>query len=158
MVGQILAEAAPLLRMLTLDGEGCHQLILKSVFGNLSEAERGIASETPFFRDLRHRPLPSSCLPRVPMMCCLHRDEEIFAMPGVLHVIKNASSQACSPGKVLFFGRYICDAVGLLGAGVPVPAYTRRDPMSDRHNALLNNPFFLAASLAAGLHIMAEHG
>ena len=151
MMGHVLNEASPLVRMVTLDGEGCNKLIMRSLCGVLTAEEEGMVRCLPFFRELRYKSLPFSVLPRVPMRTALHEGSVIFGCPAVLHAVKNAASQACSSAKLLYCGDHVVDIAGMLRNGLPIAVYNRRDPMSDRHTSLLFNPFFIPESLESRL-------
>ena len=116
---------------------------------SLSEEDRRELSHMPFLRELRHVELPSCALPRIPARLCMRDGHPFYCMPGPMHVLKNVGAQAASACRILYYGKYFTDTSGLLRNGLPVPAYTRHDPMSDRLAALMASPFFLPATLAA---------
>ena len=67
----------------------------------------------------------------------------IFALCGPAHAMKNATGGLMSSCKVLYYGSLYADPAGALQNGLPVPAFVRKDSMSDRLAALLCNPMFL---------------
>ena len=75
----------------------------------------------------------------------------LYTLSGPAHALKNACGQASSPIRFLFFGDLWADAACMLPHGLPVPAFTRKDEMSDRASALLCNPFYLVHDLAPWL-------
>ena len=62
-------------------------------------------------------------------------------IPG--HASKNSGGQLSSYLRTLWYGSYFVDMVQAREMGLPPAALGREQPMSDRHQALLMNPFFL---------------
>ena len=129
----------------SVSGCCCVQVLMTGAFpANLPEDERREMSHLPFLRDLRYDEFPDCCLPRIPAKRCWLGHEPFFCLPGPLHALKNVAGQASSANRVLYYGRYFADSWGLLQHGLPVPAFCRSDPMSDRLS-----PFFLPRTLVS---------
>ena len=59
------------------------------------------------------------------------------------HGSKNASGQVCSMLRTVHYGELWVDLTASRANGCPPAALSRSNPMSDRLNSLLNNPYFL---------------
>ena len=139
-----LHQVGDYFKVLLFDGEGCNTLIRKIVHGVAPPEVMIRLDQTFFFKELSHTEIPGlSQLPRCPIRMCLIKDDPFFALTAPQHASKNASAQMMSEIRVLFCGRYAVDATGTLQANMPAPAFSRKDPMSDRLNSLLCNPMFM---------------
>jgi hypothetical protein len=70
------------------------------------------------------------------------------------HADKNSNGQMVSPIKTIWLGSYWIDHSGSRKYGLPPAAYSRADAMSDRLNALLNNPWFLVQSAESQMNFV----
>ena len=152
MVDHVMMLSHSYVKMLVCDGEGCNQSIRAAIHGDMEARLRRKLLDTKFFSDIKHRKVPGmECLPRFPIACAFYEESALFAMPGPAHAVKNCAGQICAEGKLVFFGVHFCDAAGTIGNGMPLPAFSRRDPMSDRLTSLLSNPLFLLSDEAPWL-------
>lgn len=151
MLDAFMDVAGSYVRLLVFDGESCNGILKSAIHGNMDLHHRRRLQDTRFFHKVRHGEIPGlESLPRVPMKIAkLDGVDAVYAMPGPAHATKNALAQACSEGKVLFYGKYPCDASGTLEFNVPIPAFCRKDAMSDRLCSLLSCPLFLAQTKAS---------
>ena len=148
MVDEIMLHCAPYVRLFTFDGEACNQLLRAFLHGTASPANRkkALESDLKVFSRMEYHAIPGTQnLPRCPLRIAILEGEPIYAMPGPAHAAKNAAGQVCAAGKVLHFGTFAADAAGALSHGLPVPAFARKDAMSDRLCSLLCNPLFLVS-------------
>lgn len=144
IVDEVMFQAADFVQMFIFDGETCHQIIRSAVHGDANLAIKRQLMETKFFSKIRYRPIEGlESLPRIPLKIAFVDGHPLWALPGPAHALKNAAAQLCAEGKVLQFGLYFADASGALSGGLPLPAFTRKDPMSDRLCSLLSNPLYL---------------
>lgn len=61
-------------------------------------------------------------------------------------------------GRTLSFGRYFCDhSLAKEEHKMPPQAYSRAEPMSDRLQSILANPYFLVSDAATWLNIDIRH-
>lgn len=133
-----------LCRLLVFDSEGCNIMIRKAFCGTLEPLQMQKVRSLPFFGQLEFENLKGlEDWPHLPMKLCKVRGEYVFALAGPAHSTKNAAGQLVSTSKVLYFGRFFSDAAGTLQNSMPLPAFMRRDAMSDRLCSLLSSPLFL---------------
>lgn len=141
---EFMFVSSDFVRVIICDGESCNNILKDAVFGRLGPAHRRRLLQTKFFQHLTHRAIPGlSILPHVPYQMCFFKDEPIYCLSGVAHAVKNSAGQTMSETKVLFYGKHFVDSTGALQFSLPVPAYCRKDAMSDRLTSLLSNPYFL---------------
>jgi hypothetical protein len=145
MLDAFADRASEYCKLFICDGEACNSILKSAICGQLSPELKRKMFQTKFFSRLRHVPIQGlEELPHFPIRSCFLDDgDPIFCMPGSAHAVKNAAGQVCSETKVPYFGRHFCDATGALEFSLPIPAYVRKDGMSDRLSSLLANPFFL---------------
>lgn len=150
MMDELMAHAHDRVRVFLFDGEAANQVVRSVVHGELDAIFRRKIKDFKFFSRLTWQECPCAQeLPRFPIkLCQVDRAEYIHAMPGSAHALKNSAAQICSPRKVVFFGSFMTDCSGGLAFDLPLPAFSRRDPMSDRLCSLLSNPMFLAEDRA----------
>lgn len=60
------------------------------------------------------------------------------------HAAKAVGGQIVSPIRTIFCGAYWVDSTHMTSLGLPPTAYTRTCGMSDKLQAIMNNPFFCA--------------
>lgn len=133
-----------LCRVLVFDSEGCNIMIRKALCGTLEGNQMQKLRSLGFFGSLEFEPVKGlEHWPHLPIKICKVRGEPVFALAGPAHSTKNAAGQLVSPSKVLYFGRFFSDAAGTLQYSMPVPAFMRKDAMSDRLCSLLSSPLFL---------------
>ena len=151
MIDELMTNATgDLIKILVFDGEACNGLIRRLVQGVLrlpAEKQRRLK----FFAELRFEDLPDVQYPRLPVRLCKVAKEYIYAMPGPAHSQKNAVGQIMSHIRVIHCGNYFCDAAGCLPHNLPLPAFRREDPMSDRLSALFNSPLYMISDAEARL-------
>ena len=142
--------AGELIRVLMFDGEGCNGLVRKVVHGMADRELTAKLQELRWFSQLRHTSIKGvEDWPSFPIRACKIGDEHVYALCGPAHAIKNSCGQVMSELRVVYFGNFFADAAGTLSHYMPLPAYIRADPMSDRLAALLQCPTFLASTLEA---------
>ena len=133
-----------LCKVLVMDGEGCNMLVRKALHGSLTAKEKRNLASMKWFSKLEHMPLQGlESWPRMPIQAAKIDGQFVYAVPGVAHAQKNANGQLQSEIRVLFFGSYFADASGTLAHSMPLPAFLRSDPMSDRLSSLLNCPLYM---------------
>lgn len=144
MVDLVLREVYEHCAIVIFDGESCNQGIKAAIHGTLDGASRRALEGTSFFEHLQHTQVKGlEDLPHLPIQACTFDGSYIFALPGPAHACKNSAGQVMSECKLLHFGSYAADCAGALSLDMPIPAFCRKDPMSDRLCSLLSNPFFL---------------
>eukprot|EP00435_Cladocopium_sp_Y103_P041609 s486_g11.t1 len=145
MVDHFMQQAASYVKVFIFDGEGCNGVLRQVVHGTASATLKRRVLNTDFFSQLRHVEVQGfECLPRNPLMHCLTgTGRALYALCAPAHAMKNAAGQVMSSGRVLFYGEHYADASGALSNGLPMPAFSRKDAMSDRLCALLCNPMFV---------------
>lgn len=137
-------EPGELVKIVIVDGEGCNGLMKRAIFGQISSAFRKRLDGLQWFSRLKHVSLAGvEDWPRCPIKACKLDDQWIYAMPATAHSQKNSCGQLQSNIRVLYFGNFFADVSGALANSLPVPAFVRRDTMSDRLAALLCNPLFM---------------
>lgn len=137
-------DVGSLCRVLVSDGEGCNLMIRRAILGQLNAAEMKRVERLNWFSRLKHAQVPGvDGWPRFPIKLCTIGNENVYFLSGPAHSIKNSCGQAASSIRVLYCGSYFVDGAGMLENHVPLPAYARVDPMSDRLSALFNCPMFL---------------
>lgn len=134
---------------LIMDGEGCNQMVLKIIHGDIDSDMQIKVEKLGFFRKVRHAPIPLDW-PRLPIKLCLVDGDPFFGLVGPADTMKNAAGQLQSPIRILYYGEYFADCAGMLQHGVPWPAFQRRDAMSDRLCSLLASPQFLISPVDPG--------
>ena len=149
LIDAFMDRASDYVTALIFDGETCHQLIKQCVHGNLDRVSRLKLAELVYFKDVQYSEIPGTdLLPRCPMKICKVKGQPLFAITGPAHSVKNAASQLMSATKVLYYGNFAADPTPMLEHDLPLPAYVRKDAMSDRLTSLLSNPFFMISSSA----------
>eukprot|EP00435_Cladocopium_sp_Y103_P024467 s2243_g6.t1 len=153
MLDAFMVRASPFVKMFVFDGESCNNVLRNAIHGTLDATLRRKLLSTEFFSQLNHAGIPGfEALPRLPIKhCTTDSGRSLYALCGAAHAMKNACGQLMSSGRVLFFGRHYADAAGALAHGLPLPAFGRKDAMSDRLCALLCNPLFLAPAVCSGM-------
>ena len=132
------------MKLFLFDGEACNQVVRSAIYGDASPQNRRKIFDTKYFSRIQHKKIKGlETLPRFPLLAAYYDDKPVYAMPGPAHACKNSAAQLSSPGKLLFFGSHAADSSGCLEAGLPLPAFSRKDPMSDRLCSLLSNPMYL---------------
>ena len=81
LVGKVLASSA-VVRGIVFDAHASHILVRKVVFGQMQDVDLDAVGQIPFFKEIRHVPLPSNCLPRLPIEVCYIGKDSFFALPG----------------------------------------------------------------------------
>lgn len=143
MVDEVMHQARGHITMVVCDSESCNHMVLQAIHGSLDAKLRRKIMDTKWFSQLTHRKIPGmDVLPRCPMMLAFDEDRAVYAPGGVAHAVKNSSSQVLTEHKLLYFGVYAADPSGSLQYGMPLPAFCKRDSMSDRLTALLSCPIF----------------
>ena len=139
MLDAFMVRAFPFVKLFVFDGESCNSVLRHVIHGTADSSTRRKLLSTQFFSQLNHASIPGfEALPRVPMKhCTTDAGRSLYAL--------------C--GAVLFFGHYFADASGGLALGLPLPAFARKDAMSDRLSALLCNPLFLLRDEDPSLHL-----
>ena len=138
LIDAFMDRASDYVTALIFDGETCHQLIKQCVHGNLDRVSRLKLAELVYFKDVQYSEIPGTdLLPRCPMKICKVKGQPLFA-----------ASQLMSATKVLYYGNFAADPTPMLEHDLPLPAYVRKDAMSDRLTSLLSNPFFMISSSA----------
>ena len=155
MLDAFMVHAFPFVKLFVFDGESCNSVLRNVIRGTADASLRRKLYSTQFFSRLNHASIPGfEALPRVPMKhCTTDSGRSLYALCGSAHAMKNACGQLMSSGRVLFFGHYYADASGGLPMGLPLPAFVRKDAMSDRLSALLCNPLFLLRDAEPSLHL-----
>lgn len=144
MMDELLHRCQDYVRVFLFDGEACNQLLKSIIFGQLDAHHRRSVMDLKFFSKLTFGERPGlSVLPRCPIKSCFFDQDQIFAMQGPSHALKNTAAQICAEGKVVFFGKFMTDCSGMLANDLPLPAFNRKDGMSDRLTALLSSPMYL---------------
>lgn len=148
MLDELLHYAHDYVRVLLFDGGACNQVLRSIIHGQMDNSFRRKVVDLKYFSKLSYSECPGmQDLPRFPMKTCfVDKTEQIFALQGPSHALKNGASQVCSESKVVFFGHFMCDFSGALQNDLPLPAYSRKDAMSDRLCSLLSHPLFLIHS------------
>ncbi|CAK9022434.1 unnamed protein product [Durusdinium trenchii] len=142
-------RASDYVTALIFDGETCHQLIKQCVHGNLDRVSRLKLAELVYFKDVQYSEIPGTdLLPRCPMKICKVKGQPLFAITGPAHSVKNAASQLMSATKVLYYGNFAADPTPMLEHDLPLPAYVRKDAMSDRFAVLLTEETSTSVSIA----------
>lgn len=145
MIDEFMHYAAERVRIFVCDSEACNLLVKSAIHGDFDRSVLRKLSETRFFSKLKYKEVPGmEILPNFGIRSCLLDDDPLYCMPGPAHATKNSAAQMMSSTKVLYFGSHFADASGTLTKGMALPAFTRRDPMSDRLCSLLSNPWCLA--------------
>ena len=65
--------------------------------------------------------------------------------------MKNSGGQVLSWIRTCYYGMYWADFTMARSHGLPPSVLGRQQPMSDEHQALLMNPFFLVPDVESGL-------
>ena len=65
------------------------------------------------------------------------------------HASKNSGGQLTTSLRTLWYGSFWVDMQATLSHGMPPVAFGRLSEMSDRMQAILQNPFYLVKSVAA---------
>lgn len=129
-----------LVKVFVMDGEGCNSYIRKAVFGEL---DRKQLDGLNWFSKLQFHELKAMAdWPRYPIKAATMEGQYVYALGGVAHATKNAAGQMQSELRVIYCGDFFVDVAGTLQNNMPLPAFSRLDPMSDKLTALLNNPLF----------------
>ena len=68
------------------------------------------------------------------------------------HALKNTGGQISSHLRTLMYGKYWSDLVQARHHGMPASSFGRESPMSDVHQALLDNPWYLVKSAVPCQH------
>ena len=148
------SSVGSLVKVMVMDGEGCNTLIRQAMFGQLKDPRLDTLA---WFSKLKHHTIQATQdLPRFPAKAASWGDEHVYLMPGIAHSLKNANGQLTSELHILYFGRFWADAAPTLANNMPLPAYGRLDPMSDRLAAVLMCPQFLIADPEPWLHVFNE--
>lgn len=63
--------------------------------------------------------------------------------------MKNSGGQLASYLRTVYFGPFWADSTGLRQNGLPPMTYSRVNAMSDKHQAILMNPYFLVDSVVS---------
>ena len=144
-----------LVKVLVMDGEACNTLVRQAVHGQLVDSR---LKDLKWFGKLKFHSIKGfQDLPRCPILAATYEEEYIYLMPGVAHALKNANGQLTSELRVLYFGRYWADPSGTLANAMPLPAFSRLDPMSDRLAALLMSPQFLVGEPVSWPNLHSEN-
>ncbi|CAK9074248.1 unnamed protein product, partial [Durusdinium trenchii] len=152
MMDELLHRCQDYVRVFLFDGEACNQLLKSIIFGQLDAHHRRSVMDLKFFSKLTFGECPGlSVLPRCPIKSCFFDQDQIFAMQGPSHALKNTAAQICAEGKVVFFGKFMTDCSGMLANDLPLPAFNRKDGMSDRLTALLSSPMYLIPNEVLGV-------
>lgn len=129
------------------DNESCNQILKAAIWGELSPELKRKMFDTKWFCKLKHSNIQGlEILPHMPLRLCTVNEEPIFAMTGPAHSEKNAFTQIAVDCRTVHCGRHFVDATGCLEHQLPIPAYVRKDPQSDRLCSLLASPFFMVPS------------
>ena len=83
MLGQLLKEAAWLIRYVTFDGHCAHAWMRECLFGTYETLKPCEVADVPFFGLLKHRPLPAHALPHFPVQLTTYDGSPVAAIPGV---------------------------------------------------------------------------
>ena len=144
IIDEMMYHSKDFVRILVCDGEACNRLVKNAIFGDATPDYRRKILDTKYFSHVHHRKIAGlEGLPRFPLLSATVDGEAMYFLPGTAHACKNAAAQISSSTKIVHFGMHAADASGLLSAGLPLPAYSRKDPMSDRLSSLLANPMYL---------------
>ena len=121
----------------------CWTILKCIIHGQVDGSLRRKLAETVFFKDVKHEKVPGLEGIRFPLRICKVKGRVLYLLPGPAHAVKNAAAQVASESKVLYFGQHMADPTGAVTNGMPIPAYGRKDAMSDRLCSLFSNPLFL---------------
>lgn len=83
VVGKVMEKAAWIVRYITFDAHCSHAWFREAFFGNLETVKQTDLDQVPFFRNLKHRPLPKHALPFFPLQLCEYDGLPVAAIPGV---------------------------------------------------------------------------
>ena len=144
MLDAFMQHASEYVRIFICDSEACNLMLKALIHGTVESSMKRKIAETRFFSRIRYCEVPGlSDLPSFPMRLCQFDGDFLYCMPGAAHAAKNSCAQLMAPHKLLHFGAYFADASGTLLNDMPLPAFCRRDPMSDRLASLLACPFYM---------------
>ena len=82
-VGRMLEHGSHLVKAITFDAHGSHSIVRKLLHGQAGNID---VSALPFWNKLSWRPLPETCLPRLPIQTCVLDQEVVYGIPGVCHL------------------------------------------------------------------------
>ena len=82
-IGRVMACNGDSVVAIIFDAHGSHVFCRKILHGQLSSSQVEGLNSVPFFSELQFVPLPSCCLPRLPMQIAYHRKEVIYGIPGI---------------------------------------------------------------------------
>ena len=82
IIGQILESSGKVVKGITFDAHGSHQIIRKVLHGQFQDISEESIKNTPFFKELVFIPLPKNDLPRLPIQVCLHQKEPFYGQTG----------------------------------------------------------------------------
>eukprot|EP00435_Cladocopium_sp_Y103_P072740 s131_g41.t1 len=83
VVGKLMEACAWLVRYLTFDAHCSHAWFREALFGTYDTVKESDLSEVPFFRNLKHKPLPEHALPFFPLRLAEYDGLPVAALPGV---------------------------------------------------------------------------
>ena len=82
MVGEVLEKSGGIIKGITFDAHGSHQMIRRVLHGQLDGIDAEVVKSMPFFGKLIHVPLPKNDLPRLPIQICLYEKQVFYGQTG----------------------------------------------------------------------------
>ena len=83
LVGRALDSSFGLVRGVVFDSHGSHSLVRRVLHGQMENIDEKELEKMPFWKDIRFRSLPQTCLPRLPVQLPEHQGEVIYGLPGI---------------------------------------------------------------------------
>lgn len=153
IIDLVLSYVSEHVRVVICDGEGCNNHIKQVIQGTLPPDLRRKMHGFQLLKNVCYKEIEAlSSVPGLrPKLCYIHGNL-MYGLPAPAHSAKNSSAQLLSESKLLYYGMYFADPTGCLEYNMPVPAYTRKDAMSDRLNSLLTCPLFMLPETAVDEH------
>ena len=146
VVSRVMSAGAWAIKGIAMDGHHAHRYLKECLLGVFEKLDPAALSEMPFFKDLKYQDMPKHVLPRLPVRLCLYEDETVWCLGGPCHSSKNAAGGLTSPLRTICLGKYFCDTSNARKWGLPPAVFRRAEPMSDKLNALLFNPYYAISS------------
>lgn len=83
LLGRVLDSSCGLVRGVVFDSHGSHSLIRRVLHGQMENIDEKELEKMQFWKDIRFRALPPTCLPRLPVQLAEHQGEVIYGLPGI---------------------------------------------------------------------------
>ena len=83
LLGEVMSQSDGVIRALISDAHGTHSYIRKYLHGQKDDLPCDDIEALPWWKDILHKPLPQTILPRLPIQVCYDAGEVLWYIPGV---------------------------------------------------------------------------